>query len=81
MTADIVRKFGDPSRWFGLYATDEGSLEFHADILATAPDGSNNQKKKIAKTRRYALKDALQSLVIHADEAQLLLNKLRVAGI
>ena len=80
--SSIIRGFADFQRWFGVYATDEGELEHHADILATTPqvDGTK-ARARVAKERRYALQHRLQENIIYATEGAELLDRLRAAGI
>lgn len=72
----------DDERWFGVYATDDGSKLHHVDILGTTPQGaSNNAQRRASRDRRYKLAADMAPLMIHATEKAALLQALRDAGI
>lgn len=77
----VVREVGDPERWFGVYATDDGNKEHHVDVLGTCPTVSKSQDKKLKSARRNELRKMLEeSLIFESDPAELL-AELRTRGI
>lgn len=79
--ASAIRSLGDPERWFGVYHTDAPAKFHHGDILATVPEGSGNQKKKLSSERRYLLRDVMKESIVYADTAPALLAALRAHGL
>lgn len=76
-----IREMKDESRWFGIYATDAGKKQHHADLLGTFPTlGSNNQIRKTRDKRRYKLVDAMVGKLIRADSPPDLIASLRAVG-
>lgn len=78
--ASAIRGMGEPERWFGAYATDDGNKEHHADILGTCPSGSNTQVKNLKSARRNELRKVLQESMIFASDPIALLAELRSRG-
>lgn len=77
----VIRAFGDPDRWFGVYATDDENKEHHVDVLGTCPTVSKSQDKKLKSARRNELRKMLEeSLIFESDPAELL-AELRTRGI
>jgi hypothetical protein len=78
---EMFRELGNPDRWFGVYATDDGSKEHHADLLGTSPVGSKSQIKNLKSHRRAQLCKVLKQNLLLESEPKVLLEKLRECGI
>ncbi len=79
-TSDI-RAFTDPDRWFGVYATDDGPKEHHADVLGTCPTVSKSQFRKLQSVRRNELRKLLEASLIRESDLKGLIAALRTRGI
>ena len=77
----VVRGLGEPERWFGAYATDDGDKEYHVDILGTCPPGSASSMKNQKSARRNELRKILQNSIILVSDPATLLAELRSRGI
>lgn len=76
-----VRKIGEPERWFGVYATDDGNKEHHVDVLGTCPTISKSQDKKLKSARRNELRKLLEASLIRESDLKGLIAALRTRGI
>lgn len=76
-----VRELGDPDRWFGVYATDDGNKKHHVDILGTCPAGATKSGKGLRSKRRSELRQILQRSIIFQSDPDELLAELRLRGI
>lgn len=76
-----IRAFGDADRWFGVYATDDGNKEHHADVLGTCAAVSKNQLDKLKSARRNELRKLLEASLIRESDLKGLIAALRTHGI
>lgn len=76
-----IRALADPDRWFGVYATDDGSKEHHADVLGTCSAVSKSQFNKLKSPRRNELRKMLEERIIFKSDPAELLAELRARGI
>lgn len=76
-----IRAFSDPDRWFGVYATDDGTKEHHADVLGTCAAASQSQLRKLQKIRRSSLRKLLEASLIKESDIAGLIAALRTRGI
>lgn len=76
-----IRKFCDPERWFGVYATDDGNKTHHVDVLGTCPRVSQSQGNKLKSARRNELRKLLEASLIRESDIEGLIAALRNHGI
>jgi hypothetical protein len=79
--ASAIRDFGNPDRWFGVYATDDDNKEHHVDVLGTCPSGSKKEIKNLKSARRSELRKLLEESLIRESDLEGLIAALRTHGI
>ena len=77
----VIREFYGSDRWFGVYATDDGNKQHHADVLGTCPQASKSQLKKLQSRRRNELRKMMEASLIYESDPADLVTALRTCGI
>lgn len=79
--ASELRSYADPSRWLGVYATDDRGKAHHVDVFGTIPAGGSSARDRVKKQRRYKLAEDLVPKIVFANDNADLIARLRAEGI